>query len=165
MTEVEPALAEDRKAVREFAAQAQAVPPGRWSTPRAEGKWSAAQVAEHVAKAYERSCEMLRGDPQPGMPRWLRPLLRILFLTKVLRTGRFPKGAKSPEQFLPSPEPLPLEASLARIEKASADFAAEARKRAEPGLTIDHPVFGRIRVADYVRLNQIHTRHHLRQLS
>jgi hypothetical protein len=96
------------------------------------------------------------------MPRWLRPIIRALYLGKVLRTGRFPKGSKSPERLRPSPEPLPLEASLARIEKARADFEAEARKRA--GLTIEHPVFGRIRVADYVRLSELHTLHHARQL-
>lgn len=164
MTDIEPALEEDRKAVAGFAAEARAVPPGRWAEPRAPGKWSPAQVCDHVARSYEESCKMLRGEAQKGMPRWLRPVLRLLFFDKVMRTGRFPKGGKSPERLKPSPEPLPLDASLRRIEKASADFAAEARKRAAPGLTIDHPVFGRIRVADYVRLNQLHTRHHARQL-
>lgn len=158
-------MEEDRRAVEEFVAQARRVPPGRWAAPRAAGKWSPAQVCDHVARSYEQSCRMLRGEPRKGMPRWLRPILRLLFFDKVMRTGRFPKGGKSPERLEPSPEPLPLDASLARIEKASAEFEAEARHRAVEGLTIDHPVFGRIRVADYVRLNQLHTRHHRSQLS
>lgn len=122
MQEIEPALEEDRKAVAEFAAEAREVAADRWSAPRAPGKWSPAQVCDHVARSYEKSTEMLRGEPQKGMPRWLRPVLRLLFFDKVMKSGRFPKGAKSPDQFLPSPEPLPLDASLARIEKASAEF-------------------------------------------
>jgi Protein of unknown function (DUF1569) len=162
MTEIEPALLEDRNAVGELAARARAVAPERWSAPRAPGKWSPGQVCDHVARSYEASRDIVCGVPGKGMPRWLRPIVRVLYLGKVMKTGRFPKGSKAPERLRPSPEPLPLEESLARIEKARADFEAEARKRA--GLSIDHPVFGRIRVADYVRLSQLHTRHHARQL-
>jgi len=160
----EQALEEDRKAVGEFAARARAVPPDRWNTPRAPGKWSPAQVCEHVARSYEKSCEMLRGEPQPGMPRWLRPIIRTIFFSKVMRTGRFPKGAQAPEQFQPLASPPPADESLARVAKASAEFAAEVRKHAHEGATVDHPVFGRIRTSDYVRLAHIHTRHHARQL-
>lgn len=165
MTEVEPGLEEDRRAVAEFAEKARAVPPDRWDAPRAPGKWSPAQVCEHVAKAYETSCEMLRGEPQPGMPRWIRPIIRTLFFNKVLKTGRFPKGAQAPVQFQPTSGPPPVDQGIKRVEKAAADFAVEARRRGAPGLTIDHPVFGRIRVTDYVRLNHIHTRHHAAQLA
>jgi hypothetical protein len=162
MQEIEPALAEDRKAVGEFAAQARAVPPERWGAPRAPGKWSPAQVCDHVARSYEAARGVLCGTAEKGMPRWLRPVLRLLYLGKVLRTGRFPKGSKAPRQLEPSPEPLPLDRSVERIERARADFEAEARRRA--GLTVDHPVFGRVHVADYVRLLQLHTLHHANQL-
>jgi len=164
MTDLEPVLEENRKAVGEFVAQARSLAPGRWNTPCAPGKWSPGQVCEHIAKSYEKSCGMLRGEPQPGMPRLLRPLLRVFFFNKVLKSGSFPKGAKSPEQFQPSSSPAPVDEGLERIEKASADFGAEARRRDAPGATVDHPVFGRIRVVDYVRLAHIHTRHHAKQL-
>jgi hypothetical protein len=39
----------------------------------------------------------------------------------------------------------------------------EARGR--DGAMIDHPVFGRIKVVDHVRLNALHTAHHRAQLA
>ena len=166
MAEVEPSLREDQKAVTDFLARARSVGAERWDTPRAPGKWSPAQVCDHVAVSYEASRAMLGGErAQKGMPRWVRPLIRVLFLRGVLKTGRFPKGAKAPVAFQPAANPAPAAENLRRLEKAAADFDAEARRRGGPGdATIDHPVFGRIRVTDYIRLNAIHTRHHEAQL-
>lgn len=163
MAEIEPVLEEDRKAIVDFATRARGVADDRWSAPRAPGKWSAAQVCDHVAKTYEEGRSILCGTcAQKGMPRWARPLLRFLFLNRVLKTGSFPKGTKAPPAFEPSANPPPADENLQRLERAAADFEGEARAR--DGTKIDHPVFGRIKVVDYVRLNAIHTRHHIGQL-
>ncbi|MFI5403090.1 MAG: DUF1569 domain-containing protein [Planctomycetota bacterium] len=163
MQELDPSLGEGRKAVADFVSHARSVARDRWSAPRAPGKWSAAQVCDHVAKTYEEGRSILCGTcRQKGMPRWVRPLLRFLFLNRVLKTGNFPKGAKAPAAFEPSANPPPAVENLRRLEKAAADFEGEARAR--DGTSIDHPVFGRIKVVDYVRLNAIHTRHHMGQL-
>jgi hypothetical protein len=166
MAELEPALREGQKAVADFVAHCRSVGPDRWSAPRAPGKWSPAHVADHVAVSYEASRAMLCGEGAlKGMPRWLRPLIRVLFLNRVLKTGRFPKGAKAPKAFEPAAKPAPAADNLRRLEKAAADFESEVRRRGSAGdATIDHPVFGRIRVTDYVRLNALHTRHHEKQL-
>jgi hypothetical protein len=163
MAELDVAIQDGRKAVADFVAHARGVAPDRWAAPRAPGKWSPAQVCDHVALAYEGGKKLLCGDCPKGMPRWLRPLIRVVFLAKVLKTGRFPKGSKAPPELQPSAKPPPLDEGLRRLEKAVADFDAEARRR--DGATIDHPVFGRIKVVDYVRLNALHTTHHRAQLA
>ncbi len=164
MALIEPVLEEDRKAVVEFVARARGVAADRWNVPRAPGKWSPAQVCDHLARAYEEGRKTLCGECGPsGMPRWLRPLIRVLYFNKVLKTGRFPKGSKAPPAFEPAANPAPPADNLRRLEKAAADFDAEAQRRAD--VAIDHPVFGRIKVVDYVRLNAIHTRHHGTQLA
>jgi hypothetical protein len=154
------ALRENREAVASFLGRARGL-GALWEAPRAPGKWSAGQVVEHVALAYEASAKALRGEgTMPAVPRLLRPLLRALYLNKVLKRGTFPKS-KVKGLFDPSASPL-REATLARLEAAAAAFEAEAQRVPGP---LDHPIFGKVPVADYVRFNALHTRHHERQLS
>ena len=47
MSDVTRALESNRGAVDEFLGAAEAMEP-QWMTPRSEGKWSPAQVVEHV---------------------------------------------------------------------------------------------------------------------
>ncbi len=165
MAELETEIAEGRKAISDFVARARSVGPERWNAPRAPGKWSPAQVCDHVSLALEAGRKTLCGECGSGMPRWIRPLLRVLFLNRVLKTGRFPKGSKAPPEFQPSASPGPAAENLKRLEKVAADFDAEARRRGGEGdVLIEHPVFGRIKVVDYVRLNSLHTIHHAAQL-
>lgn len=165
MAELEPALREDGDAVQAFVAHARAVGRDRWTAPRAPGKWCAGQVAEHVALTYEAGKATLRGESkEPGMPRWVRPLLRLFFFNKVLKTGKFP-GAKAPKRFEPAAQPAAADAGLERLESAATGFAEAARRAGgTEGAMCDHPVFGRIRVVDYVRLVRLHTLHHEKQL-
>lgn len=153
-----------RVAVEEFIATATAVPSERWRTPRAPGKWSPGQVVEHLALAYEVNRGVLHGV-SPGMqaPRLLRPLIRWIGLNPVLRRGRFIPGSKSPKVFRPSDSPADQPALLARVRAAIEAFHADAGK--VESKTLDHPFFGRLGVGDFVRLQEIHSRHHRGQIS
>ena len=48
MTEVESAIALQRHAADNFKSAALRVPEPAWNVPRAPGKWSPAQVTDHV---------------------------------------------------------------------------------------------------------------------
>jgi Protein of unknown function (DUF1569) len=83
-------------------------------------------------------------------------------LNPVLRRGRFIPGSKSPKVFRPSASPAPPPALLARLRVAFEAFEQDVA--GAPGATIDHPFFGRLSLVDFVRLQEIHTQHHRRQL-
>ena len=97
MADIETVISDSREAVGAFLATAEAVPASAWARPAAPGKWSAAQVTEHVALAYELSRAVLRKTYTGwGLPRLLRPIVRTVFLRRVLRRGTFGKGNKAP---------------------------------------------------------------------
>jgi hypothetical protein len=163
MTDLQAALHAHQQAVQAFLASAHAVPPERWDRPRAEGKWSPGQIAEHLALSYEASGEVLHGRaPGPAPPRLLRPLLRTVLLRPVLWMGRFPAASKAPGMLRPGPSTAAAPVLLDRLQAAAAAFESAARE--VRGTAIDHPAFGRLPLVDLVRLQEIHTRHHHLQM-
>ena len=163
MPDLQSALHAHDQAVQAFLASAGAVPPERWNRPRAEGKWSPGQIAEHLALSYEASGEVLHGRSSgPAPPRLLRPLLRTVLLRPILWLGRFPAASKAPEVLRPGPSTADAPVLLERLRTAAAAFESAARE--VRGTDIDHPAFGRLPLADLVRLQEIHTRHHHLQL-
>src|SRR5271170_448055 len=72
----------------------------------AEGKWSAAEVLEHLYLTYAgtiKGCERCLGEGKtlartPTLRDWIKSSL-------VIRLGHFPKGRKSPDRVLPKGMP------------------------------------------------------------
>jgi hypothetical protein len=162
MPDLHPSLESHREAVDAFLRTAREVPAGRWAEPRASGKWSPGQVVEHVARAYEVNRAVLHGRASMSAPRWLRPLIRKFLLMPVLRHGRFIPGSKSPGVFRPGPSPAPPAELIGRLAAAAAAFESDAAALGTD--TLDHPFFGRLALGDFVRLQEIHARHHRLQL-
>ena len=164
MPDLETTLHAHHQAVETFFAAARAIPATQWGQPRAAGKWSPGQVAEHIALAYEVNRAVLHGTaPGAAAPRILRPLIRTFLLKPVLRRGRFIPGSKSPKVFQPSGSPAAPAVLLDRLRAAVAAFERDAA--AARAATIDHPFFGRLALVDFVRLQEIHTQHHRGQMT
>ena len=164
MSDVSAALERHHQAATDFLAAARAIPLARWSQPRAPGKWSPGQVVEHVTLAYEVSREILQGHVRGVVIlRLLRPLVRRLVFQPVLRRGAFFPRSSSPPAFRPSVSPAEPGPAIDRLAATLAAFEADAASLASSQL--DHPAFGRIAVADFVRLQEIHARHHRGQLT
>jgi uncharacterized damage-inducible protein DinB len=167
MTDPQDVIASNRRAVSAFVDAARAVSPGQWTTPRAPGKWSPGQVTEHVALAYEQSRRMLHGTfTGPAKPWYQQLLARRLGLPQLFKRG-FGKGPfQGPDFIQPSASPPSSVVLLARLEAATRDLegslaaASDARR-----VTVDHPVFGRLPLADLLHFLLIHTNHHRPQLS
>jgi hypothetical protein len=86
-------------------------------------------------------------------------------LRPILRRGAFGKPGRAPEPLRPGVSPPPQDALTARLQSASAALQADLAAAARTGqTTVDHPFFGRLPLADLLRLQVIHTRHHRRQL-
>jgi hypothetical protein len=163
MKSIDSALEDLRGAARQFT-EAAARSASAWNTPRAPGKWSPAQLTEHVARSLDESANEVAELPCkfPRLPALVRPLLRAAFFNRVVRTGHFPRGrtarAFNPIEGAPSPAEgrARLEAAAARLEQAARACATEDR-RVRSGL------FGSCALEDYVRFQALHTQHHRRQ--
>ena len=164
---LEVALARHRDAVAAFLASAAATEPDVWSRPASEGKWSPAQIAEHLSLAVEAVRSEL--DQGPSMrivlPAWKRFLLRHTVLPGLLATGRFPAGVRAPREIRPALSTATREESLRRLEIAASELEASCRQDRRGGaLRLSHPYFGALRASDLIRILAWHALHHRAQL-
>jgi hypothetical protein len=165
MTELETTIAVNRAAVEEFISTARAVDPAVWTTPRAEGQWSPAQIVEHLAIVYEYSRRVVLGTAGKGIPWLFQPLLRRLVVDSTLKAGKFTRKGKAPGIFQPSATPGPAADLIARLNAAVVGFEGDIRSGHPAGRhTVTHPYFGQVPTKDFVRLQAIHARHHRAQL-
>ena len=157
-------LAAARTAVEELI-QATATCGENWQVPRAPGKWSPSQIVEHVARAHEELAKDVSGN-ESKLPRLSRPkqfLARHLVFNRVIRTGRFPKGragaAMNPESGPETPDDgrQRLEVAWAVFERVGAEMAASSA-------TASFGIFGTVSLGDLVRFQELHTRHHVKQM-
>ncbi len=167
MSTLDSIITLNHEAVAGVLERARAIPPEKWTVPRAPGKWSPGQVVEHVLKSYEGHRRMAQGLlPVSSAPRWQQWLARSFFLPGFFKKGDFTqKGLKSPSFILPSGVPPSAEELLARLEAAATGLeqdlvAAEAEGKEE----IIHPFFGAISPAYLLQFVAIHTRHHAPQI-
>ena len=111
MTELETAIADNRMAVEEFIARARGIDAAAWSAPRGEGKWSPAQIVEHLAIVYEYNRKVVTGDAGGGAPRFLQPLARWfmiwLYSASASEGGTSCSSASSPSGTRSTRNPRP----------------------------------------------------------
>ncbi len=128
------------------------------------GKWSPSQVVEHVAITLEESGNVVTGVPSkfPSIPRFLRPLVRLIF-NWILKRQAFPKG-KTPAPFDPSAGPATPADARVRLKGAEAKFDQGCRTCATGSGDVASTVFGTVPLGDYVRFQALHVRHHIKQM-
>jgi hypothetical protein len=131
------------------------------------GKWTPAQIIEHLALGLTLSAEMLlkRRAHAPMSRRRRTPAEQIArFLILGLRW--FPPGRKAPERTTPPPQISRQSAEqhfLAGIELwDQVDRALLPERRAD--LFAKHPRMGDLNVEEWMRFHVIHARHHARQI-
>lgn len=165
MADLEAALKTQRVAADAFKAAALKVRESVWNVPRAPGKWSPAQVADHVGVTTKVARDAMDETAKiGGIPFFLRPLANRFFLQPVLKKG-FPKKGKGPASMAPAHDPMPRDQLCASIDSEVAALEADARAMAKAGQTeFTHGFFGRVAVADYVMFNALPFDHHREQL-
>lgn len=154
-------------AVAEFVAAARGLPADDWARPVVEGKWSPAEIAEHLRLTYETLAGELGGAPgiRPRGSWWSRMVLRFSILPGILRTGRIPGNARAPREIRPGGGPFDQRTTLAALETAAAAFEDRLGARhPAASAVLTHHFFGRLSVAEAWRFAAVHTDHHRRQL-
>jgi hypothetical protein len=136
-----------------------------WTTPRATGKWSPSQIVEHVALSLDEAANVVAGRPSkfPNLPFFLRPVVRAFLFNRVLKNGAFPK-ARTSKPFNPAVGPATPVDVRTRLDGALARFDHECRACAEKADTVASATFGVVKLADYARFIELHTRHHSNQM-
>ena len=164
MPDIDRPLAKLRAAVGELVAAAERAGPS-WSKPRAPGKWSPSQVVEHVARIMEESANVADGRPSkfPTMHFLLRPIIRILFFKRTLRSNEFPK-MKAIDAFIPIAGSATPADGRDRLQGALTLFDKACRARAASGQEVASTIFGAVPVADFARFQELHVRHHIMQM-
>lgn len=162
------ALDAHRAAVGDFLSAAERVAEAQWAVPREEGKWSPADIAEHLAIAYDVLIDEMNGGPGMRVVTtwWQRLLLDFTVVPKLLMTGEFPKGARAPREVRPANVPAAKDAAFARLRQRSEEFNARIEAFAKNGSgRLTHAYFGKKKLIDVVRFCEVHVAHHRRQLA
>jgi hypothetical protein len=166
MAEIEDVIAENRKAIEHFLAAARKVPPEKWAQPVAPGKWSPAQIVDHIAVTTEVALKAINGDASMGsIPKFLRFIPRKLGFDPTITRGRFPEKQRGPAVFAPSKGNPSYETSVEKLNRAMAALETHVRGRMAKGEHFfEHSFFGRVSIPDYIRFGTLHVQHHERQL-
>jgi Protein of unknown function (DUF1569) len=134
---------------------------------RLDGRWSIAEIIEHLDRTYTGTVKGLERCLDAGAPRVsaasARGRIRRFF---VVTLGWFPTGIQAPRHVVPSGE-MTLSALAGRIRTHLAEMDAvlvRASERFGAGPVLDHPILGPFTAADWARFHRVHTRHHCRQI-
>jgi len=163
MAEIDKALTANRDAVAELirAGEQSGV---AWLAPCAPGKWSPSQIVEHVARGLEEGANVAAGHPTLPMPPAVVRLIARFMFKRVLRKSVFPTGFKAHKAMNPASGPAtPVEGRI-RLETAYQQFDEACRRSAADGRPITS-AFGSVSAVNFVRFNEIHTRHHTKQMA
>jgi len=132
-----------------------------------EGKWSVAEILEHLSLTYSRTAERIQpllGQDSPDVRR--RNFREWLGGIWVLKLGNLPAGRKSPEAQVPKGmSPAHARAYLEEklflldqaIDQCEERFGSKRR-------ILAHHVLGPLSTAGYRKFHWVHTIHHMKQV-
>jgi uncharacterized protein DUF1569 len=133
-----------------------------------EGKWSTAEILEHLDRTYTGTALHLQKCLDAGAPTASRAKLAQRFIVGiVVKLGYMPSGRKSPEFALPNglaPEEIlrSIPAHIADMDRVLTE--CERRFGARRHLA-DHPLLGPLSTEEWRKLHWVHTRHHMKQIA
>jgi hypothetical protein len=131
------------------------------------GKWSCAQILEHLLLSYAATTKgtqtaMEAGRPLGGQPR-LKDKLATFYVAKL---GLIPSGRTAPKQAIPK-NGIGAE-SLGQFNDALVAMDAtltDAEKRFGSTVKIlDHPLLGPLSAKDWRLVHRTHAKHHLKEI-
>jgi len=156
-----------RDAIRTYLARAGSLSDSAWIAPRAPGKWSPAELTQHLIQTYEALVAEMSGGPglRVRVKGWRLFTIRLFAMPRFLKHGIVPPGVRAPKETVPAAGDSDRAAALARLQGASRTFEDLARVgESRRGSGVTHPFFGRLSLAQGVRFAEVHLRHHTGQL-
>ncbi|MBI3474379.1 MAG: DUF1569 domain-containing protein [Acidobacteria bacterium] len=133
----------------------------------ADGKWSSAQVLEHLYLTYHNTNKGIAKCLESGAPLGTQATLKQrLSALVVVKAGYLPSGRKSPERAVPKgmPSDQVVREIIPEIQKMDQGFAECERKFGADARILDHPVLGPFTAGQWRKFHWVHGRHHARQI-
>jgi hypothetical protein len=132
-----------------------------------EGKWSIAQILEHLYLSYTGTTKGFQRCLEAGKPlassATLKQRVMVLF---VVGLGKFPPGRKAPKNT--QPRGIACERVVADIGSQVAamdDVIRKCEQRYGSGTKlVDHPILGPFSARQWRKFHWVHGRHHLQQI-
>lgn len=134
---------------------------------RVDGRWSIAEIVEHLDRTYSGTVKGLQRCLEAGVPRASRRTLKSRARTfVVVSLGMFPTGIEAPKHVVPSGTVLLSDVrTRARTNLELLDAAIHAAVKVfGHGPLMDHPILGPFTPAQWMRFHRVHTRHHHKQM-
>jgi hypothetical protein len=131
------------------------------------GKWSPAQVLEHLYLTYRGTNAGLAKCLEKGVPLGRTCTFKDRVRTfAVINLSYFPSGRKAPERAEPRGMPAKdvSNAIFSEIERMEFGFKECERKFGARAKILDHPVLGPLNVEQWRKFHLAHGRHHARQI-
>jgi hypothetical protein len=131
------------------------------------GKWSAAEILEHLSLTFSCTTRRLSKCLVDGATS-SRPDTFKQFVGRfvVLTLGRMPNGRKAPEFTLPrGTAPAEVLNGIRQNLHSMDEAISRCERRFGPEQKIaDHPILGPFNARQWRRFHWVHTRHHMRQI-
>jgi hypothetical protein len=136
----------------------------KWHPP---GKWSAAEVLEHLYLTYTGTIKGFERVMDAGKPLAARASLRQRCRTMlVFGFNYFPEGRKAPGATLPRGLPAEQVRNETALKIAAMDeIIARSEARFGGAKLLDHPILGPLTGAQWRRFHLIHGQHHAKQIT
>jgi len=131
------------------------------------GKWSAAQILEHLFLTYLHTNRGLAKCLEEGVPLATRATLKDRFATlSVVTLGYLPGGRQAPERAIPrgmSSEEA-RQAITPELEKMGSGLDDCERRFGVRTKILDHPFLGPLTANEWRKFHWVHGRHYARQI-
>ncbi|HEX9705857.1 MAG TPA: DinB family protein [Gemmatimonadales bacterium] len=132
------------------------------------GKWTPAQIAEHLAIGLDATSRRFaeRGE-RPPMTRRSRSAFARLAEFFILGLGWYPQGwFAAPEGTRPTarPDASAVERKFRDSHARFIDLARTLLPRRRADLFVKHPVLGDLTLEEWLRFHVVHSAHHVKQI-
>lgn len=132
-----------------------------------EGKWSIAEILEHLSLTYSGTKLGLDRCLQSGKPSGHVPSAsdRVRAFV-VTRLGYLPNGREAPAATRPKGRPVDeiRQDFVKKITSMEESIAESERRFGRSAKVLDHPFLGPFTSSEWRRFHSVHGRHHLRQI-
>jgi hypothetical protein len=131
------------------------------------GKWSAAQILEHLFLTYKGTNQGVAKCLERGTPLATRSTLTHRMATLlVVNFGYIPNGRKAPERSTPRGMPVDEvpRAVATELERMGLGLNECERKFGAGTKIMDHPFLGSLTAGQWRKFHLVHGRHHARQI-
>jgi hypothetical protein len=132
------------------------------------GKWSAANILEHLYLTYTGTIKGFERCLEAGKPLARKPTLRDrVAVAYVLWLNHLPEGRKAPANTTPRGiEPEKVMQEIDQKIQAMGDLIDQCEAKFGDGIKLlDHPILGPLTASEWRKFHFLHGRHHARQIA